>query len=246
MRYRPIEEVIEEIKFHKGKHILFTDDNIAINPTRAKELFLALKPLKIKWFGQFDSNIAYHPDVLKLASESGCAHGFVGIESLVCDNLHKFDKSYRAKTDFKDIVAAFKKAHIVLFTSLIFGMDHDTPELIDWTMEQMLINDVEIVAPWLLTPFPRTPLYDDFKKDGRLIHENYSLYDACHVVIQPKHMTTDELDKAFWKTLKRFYSWKSILRRTSLHKKDKITAFIYNLYARRQVSRNKHPFTGNI
>jgi len=245
MRYRPVAEVAKEIKHQKSKHILFTDDNIAINPARAKELFLAIKPLKIQWFGQFESRIVENPELLRLAAESGCHDAFVGIESLDRNNLDSMNKSHNTKIDFKNVAKTFKKAGIRFFPSLIFGMGHDTPRIIESTVEEMIKNAVDAVIPWMLTPVPRTACYEEYKKEGRLIHEDYSLYDSWHAVIKPRLMTPEELTESFWRGLKRFYSLPSIFRRAYLGKRWDMSWFSCNLYFRQLVNKGFHPFAGN-
>lgn len=244
MRYRPVGEVVDEIKYYGAKHILFTDDNIAINPARARELFKAIKPLKIQWFGQFESRMIENPGLLRLAGESGCRTAFVGIESIEKDNLVSIDKHQSAKLDFKDIVNGFKEAGVDLFASLIFGMDYDTTEIIDRTIEQSIELNIDAIIPWMLTPIPGTACYDDFKKDGRLIHENYSLYDSWHLVIRPKKILPAALEKHYWRGLRRFYSARSILLRAWRGNKFNLTWLLCSLYFHRQVRRGMHPFAG--
>ncbi|MDD5679811.1 MAG: radical SAM protein [Candidatus Omnitrophica bacterium] len=244
MRYRPIGEVVDEIKHYGAKHIMFTDDNIVINPERAKELFQAIKPLGIQWLGQFESRMIKSPELLRLAAESGCRTAFVGIESIDKNNLISMDKHQSSKLDFKDIVNGFKEAGIDLFASLIFGMDHDTAQIIDRTIEQSIELNIDAIIPWVLTPVPGTACYDDFKKDNRLVHENYSLYDAWHLVIRPKQMSPDEFEKHYWQGLKRFYSLRSILLRAWRGKKLNMSWIICSLYFHQQVKKGLHPFAG--
>ena len=245
MRYRPIGEVVDEIKHYGAKHIMFTDDNIVINPERARELFQAIKPLGIQWFGQFESRMIKSPEILRLAAESGCRTAFVGIESIEKNNLISVDKHQSSKLDFKDIVNGFKEAGIDLFASLIFGMDHDTAEIIDRTIEQSIELNIDAIIPWVFTPAPGTACYDDFKKDDRLAHENYSLYDFWHLVIRPKQMSPAEFEKHYWQGLRRFYSLRSILLRAWRGRKLNITWLLCSLYFRQQVRKGLHPFAGN-
>ena len=49
MRQRPVSELVAEIERRNKKQVVFVDDNIYINKKKAKELFTALIPLKIKW-----------------------------------------------------------------------------------------------------------------------------------------------------------------------------------------------------
>ncbi len=245
MRYRPVDEVVEEIKYQGAKFILFTDDNIAINPARARELFLAVKPLKIQWMGQFETSVVRHPELLRLAAESGCRTAFVGVESLLSDNLHSVNKPSSARIDFEDIVRGFKEAGIDLFSSLIFGIDYDTQDAIKQTIDRMIRSNVDAIIPWMLTPVPGTPCYDDYKSQGRLVHEDYSSYDCWHAVINPKRMTLNELERSFWQGLKRFYSLRSILLRAWRGKQWSMSWFLCSLYFRHQVYKGLHPFAGN-
>lgn len=245
MRYRPVNEVVDEIKHHGAKHILFTDDNIAINPARARELFQTIKPLGIQWLGQFESRIAEDPELLRLAAESGCRTAFVGIESIDKNNLISVDKHRSTTLDLKTIANGFKGAGIDLFASLIFGMDHDTPEIIDRTIEQSIGLNIDAIIPWVLTPAPGTAYYDNFKKDHRLTHENYSLYDFWHLVIRPKRISPAEFEKHYWQGLRRFYSLRSIFLRMWRGNKWNMTWLLCSLYFRQQVKKGLHPFAGN-
>lgn len=245
MRYRHINEVVDEIKYHKAKHILFTDDNIAVNPARAQELFQAIKPLGIEWFGQFESRTIENPKLLRLAGESGCRVALVGIESIVGDNLLSINKHQSAKLGFEDIVNGFKEAGVYMLASLIFGMDYDTTLIIDRTIERSIALGVDAIIPWMLTPLPGTACYDDFKRNDSLIHENYSSYDCWHAVIRPKRMSSTELEKHYWQGLKRFYSLRSILSRAWRDNRWSAIWLLGNLYFRQQVRKGLHPFAGN-
>ncbi len=247
MRYRPIGEIVEEIKYHGAKTVMFTDDNIAVNPARARELFLAIKPLGICWLGQFEAGVIRYPDLLRLAAESGCRAAFVGVESLLSENLDSVNKSQNTRLDLKDVAKGFQETGITLWSSLIFGMDYDTPETIDWTIEEMIANRVGIMIPWILTPNPGTPCYDEYNNEGRIIHKDYSLYDCWHLVMRPKRITPDELERSFWRGLRRFYSLRLVLLRALQNKwwNMKIPCLLFNLYFRRQVYKGLHPFAGN-
>ncbi len=58
MRYRDVEDVCEEISEMNDDLILFADDNMVGNPTYAKKLFKAMKPLNKTWGGQVSITLA--------------------------------------------------------------------------------------------------------------------------------------------------------------------------------------------
>ena len=47
---------------------------------------------------------------------------------------------------------------------------------------------------------------------GRVLHNNWDLYDTRHTVFQPMQMTPAQLEAGYWKAYRDFYSWGSILK----------------------------------
>ena len=73
-RHRSIDDIVKEIEMLEAKEVFFVDDNIAASPKRAKELFKAIKPLKINWVSQCCMSILIDEELLTLAGESGCVN----------------------------------------------------------------------------------------------------------------------------------------------------------------------------
>jgi len=243
IRYRPIPEVIDEIKYHQGNYVFFSDDNIAVNQNRARKLFTALMPLGINWFGQFDTTVMNSPEIIKLAGESGCRSALIGIESLSTENLETIQKTHNLGVQIKELIRLFKKANINIMGSVIFGMEYDSPESIWDTVNFMIDNQVEMMVPWILTPFPMTALHEEYKNEQLLLHEDYSLYDCIHCVFQPKQMKKDELEDVYWQAYRHFYNLKAIMLRSSSRKtlQEKFKVFLRELYFRNNVYHRRHP-----
>ncbi len=212
MRYRPVGEVVEEIKHHGAKMLFFTDDNLLIEPERALELIRAIRPLGVRWSAQCDALSARRPGLLRAARESGCLAMVVGVESLDPDALRSLDKSALADVSIEELSAAFAEAGIGLIASVMFGLDHDTPSTMEAAVDRLVANRVDLLYPWILTPLPRTPLHERLAAEGRVLHENYSLYDASHVVFQPRNMSPRRLEESFWSVARRFYRSLNALR----------------------------------
>jgi len=247
MRFRPIAEVIEEIKRFEGAFIVFTDDNIAANPTRAKELFKALIPLKIRWLGQFSSLATKDKELIKLAGKSGCMFAFVGIESISKDSLQSVGKSFNRVENYSKIFRAYFDAGIQPNPSIIFGFDGDTKELMDETIDFLIKEKIPLMVQWILTPVPGTKLFKRFIEEGRILHRDYSKYDGTNVVFKPKSMEPEELEEKFWEVFGRFYSTSNISYRL-LSKLNKFTIFLFkrNLFFQNMISRRIHPYSGGL
>jgi len=64
IRHIPVENVVREIQESGAKNFMFLDDNIIGHPAYAKELFKAIKPLKIRWVGQASVSLLVGDDEL--------------------------------------------------------------------------------------------------------------------------------------------------------------------------------------
>jgi radical SAM superfamily enzyme YgiQ (UPF0313 family) len=213
-RFRPVDEVIEDIKAMPPGDVLFIDDNIFGQPKRAKELFEALIPFKRRWIGQGELRFSHDPELLDLAKRSGCGWIFIGMESISSANLkamHKFGLN-RVENYDRDIAIIHKKG-IKILGSFMFGLDDDDAGVFDHTLQFCIRNKLEAANFYILTPMPGTKLFDEMKAANRILHYNWAHYDANHVVFQPLHMTPRELLEGYIKVYKSFYSLRSISAR---------------------------------
>jgi radical SAM superfamily enzyme YgiQ (UPF0313 family) len=73
-------------------------------------------------------------------------------------------------------------------------------------------NHIDTVMLNILTPLPGTPQYEDLDAAGRIFEKRWQLYDAHHVVFEPKLMTPYELQMEVLRGYMRFYSLRTWLR----------------------------------
>lgn len=253
-RFRPIEDVVEEVAQFPGAYVFFVDDNIAANPPRAKALFKALTPLGIRWVGQFTVLAAKDKELLELAAQSGCINAFIGLESVFMESLSSVHKAFSLSQSVPETLTAFRDAGIDPQVSLIFGFDGDTLETLDQTIDVMIAQKVHLLYAFILTPFPGTELHEQMEREGRILHRDYSCYDGRHVVFRPRQMSPDELEKKFWEAYRRFYSASSITRRFSdwgrWAARNRFRPYLHNLagnlFFRRMINRRIHPLAGGI
>jgi len=243
MRFRPVGDVVDEMRRLGSKYYILTDDNVMTHVERAKELFAAIKPLGIRWGGQFDVLAVRHPEVLRLAAESGCRFAGVGVETIMPDNLDQVRKWHNRNIQMQQVVDAFRGAGIAVALSMIFGMDADTPDSLDDTVEQIIRSRADFFLPWVLTPGPGSEIHTQFVNEGRLLHENYSLYNGLDVVFQPRRMTPRQLKEAHTRALHRFYCLRNMFGRvvTAPRVLDALGMGLFFWTIGRQ---GRHPFSG--
>jgi radical SAM superfamily enzyme YgiQ (UPF0313 family) len=192
-RYRPVDDVINEIKSIESKRIIFIDDHILGNPTYARELFTRMIPLKKQWGGQCTLLVARDRELIRLAARSGCFSMFIGVESVIQETLAAANKSFNKTKDYVRLLRTFHEHGISVVAGTIFGFDTDDPSVFEKTVAFYEMAGVALPNYGILCPFPGTGQYRQLEREGRILTKNWSLYTGAHVVFQPKRMTPSEL-----------------------------------------------------
>ena len=215
IRHVPVENVVRDIRESGAKNFMFLDDNIIGRPKYAKALFQALKPLKINWVGQASvSLLVKDNELMQLAAESGCKALFFGVESVAEEQLHSMRKTFNEIEHLEHAFKKIKKMGILIHASMVFGFDSDRKEVFDETVRFLIRNKVSTVSFNVLTPYPGTKIYESLKDQGRLTTSDWRYYDHNTVVFKPKNMTPYELQLGKVNARKRFYSIRSVLKRS--------------------------------
>jgi radical SAM superfamily enzyme YgiQ (UPF0313 family) len=220
-RNRPPEEVVNELRalkpfegmFTLKNCVFFVDDNIISNRAHAREFLSRIVDLKLKWFGQASMNIARDPEILRLCQKSGCVGVFMGFETLSPAALSSAGKRVNRPEDYLDIVRKIHDHGIGIDGSFVFGFDEDDAGVFDRTVEFVQKAKLEVAYFSILTPYPGTRLYQRLKSEGRILSQDWSLYDANHVVFQPKTLTPDALVAGYLDALKSIYTLPAIFNR---------------------------------
>ncbi len=214
VRTKPIGKVIDEIKKIGKRMVVFVDDNILAKKYYAKELFKALRPLKIRWGSEASINLLEDPELIELSSQSGARAFYIGIETIRKKGLNCLNKTFNKIYDFKNVIKRLHRHGIAVIGSLMFGTDEDDPEVFVETLDFLDNVGIDGATFSILTPMPGTYLFEQFKKEGRIFTFDWSKYDALHTVYKPKRMSVEDLQKGLKKTYKKFYSFSRVIRRS--------------------------------
>jgi len=203
--------------------IELADDNTFIDKKWSKELLTLFAKYNIKWFTETDISIAYDDELLELLAKSNCAQILIGFETANKDGLKGIDKGNWKHRQFDNYLKAIDKIQsygISVNGCFILGFDTDTKETFKETEQFILDSNLSEVQITLLTPFPGTELYNQFKRDGRLLTDNY--WDKCtlfDVNFIPKNFSVTELERAFENLMENVYSKQLVADRKKHFKK---------------------------
>ncbi len=245
---RDIDEVVKEIRSQKRKLLFFVDDNIVADKERAKELFRALIPLKIRWVSQGSIDMLDDEELMRLMVKSGCLGLVIGFESIRPDSIENMKKGVNrkyVKDSYREAVEKLRHYGLQTWAAFTIGHDTDTLQSIRATCEFAIRNKFTFAAYNILMPYPGTPLYDELKREGRLLYDGRwwlnEQYRFNYTAFIPKNMTPSELTEAGFNCRQRFNSLRSVLYRlleprTNLRNPVRFfTYIIYNPVFRREV-----------
>jgi radical SAM superfamily enzyme YgiQ (UPF0313 family) len=203
---------IRDARNHGARAIFLVDDNITLNVRRFEALCQAIIDARLNNLAYIvqamTSAIANHSETLvPLMRKAGFRYVFLGIENILEADL-KFlgaaSKNARRENG-RAVGNATLKAigalhHDKMFVvgGLIIGNPEDTRESIEANLDfaRHYVDWPYIQHP---TPYPRTPMTDDFQKRGLIIDERPEDYDGTTAVVRTDHLTADEIEFLRWR-----------------------------------------------
>ncbi|MGI6590419.1 MAG: B12-binding domain-containing radical SAM protein [Eggerthellaceae bacterium] len=216
-RKRSVENVIEEIRMcHElgFEYMNFEDDNFTADKERAKEICRRIidEHLQFKetfFFGRTD--MADDPELLDLLAKAHLTRVLIGIESLNQDALDSINKGAEVEAISRACQACWDHG-IRVIASIVLGLDTDGPEDIRHAYRFSKSVGAYQIQPAILTPFPGTPVYEQFCDEGRMLTDNWDLFDMTNVTFHPKKMSPWKLQELFFEASNEFYDFPSALR----------------------------------
>lgn len=249
LRWRPVADVIAELRSVRRKFVFFTDDNLFNDAARLNELMRAMVPLRLRWSCQASIDVAADESLVRLMAASGCISVTIGLETLDADNLRLMRKGWHRKYgSYERLIEVFRRHGIMVYSGFVLGYDHDTPATFDATLRFAIANRLFLANFNPLAPTPGSRLYDRLRQDARLIddpwwlHENYRYGNG---MFQPQNMTARELLEGCYRARTAFNTYGSILRRSLDGRANCRTPYhaaafwLANLTSRREIHRKQ-------
>lgn len=225
---RPVDEIIEEIRFQTSrpnlkwldtKLITFWDDNPSADLDWFNELMEKMIPLKKWWLSQMCLNIGKNKETLKLMKASGCKGIFVGLESVSMDSIRAQDKhSVNRVEDYIHLSKSILSGGINIIAATMYGFDQDTKKsLFEDTLNILGQMGVTLLQAHIVTPYPHSEYFKTLRAENRLVTTEAKYYNGYTVVHKPSNISPYDLQKGFVDIRKRFYSYNSIFKRMLQH-----------------------------
>lgn len=197
--------------------IELADDNTFVDKKWSAALLQLFSRYKMKWFTECDVSIAYDDALLEQLARSGCAQVLIGFETTNKEGLHGLDKAnwkYKQWDQYQKSIEKIQSYGISVNGCFIFGFDTDNEITMAQTeafIKESKLSEVQIT---LLTPFPGTALYQQLKKENRLLADAY--WDKCTLFdlnFVPKQFEVAELEQRFQEIMTSIYTRDQVQQR---------------------------------
>ena len=207
-----VDRALAEIDRLPGRHLYFLDDHLLGHRRFARELFEGMRGMGRVFQGAATVDSVLRGDLIERAADAGLRSLFVGFETLSDANLSSTNKPHNLGRDYAAAVRRLDDLGVMVNGSFVFGLDDDTPDVfdrtVDWAADAGLVTATFHVA----TPYPGTKFFERIEGEGRLLTRDWSRYDTRQAVFRPKGMTPRQLEDGYWRAYRRFYEWPMILR----------------------------------
>ena len=202
---------IRDARDHGARVIFLVDDNITLDVRRFEALCQAIVDAgldDLTYLVQaMTSSIARHGDTLApLMRRAGFRYVFLGIENVLDDDLRflraraKNSLRRNGRQDNAAIVAIehLRRNRMYVVGGLIVGNPGDTRESIEANLEfaRRWVDYPYIQHP---TPYPRTPMTNDFRTRGLIINERLEEYDGTTAVVRSEHLEGEDIEFLRWR-----------------------------------------------
>lgn len=212
-----VDAALKEIDVLPGRHLYFLDDHLLGNQKFAASLFEGMRGMNRVFQGASTIDAVLRGNLIEKAAEAGLRSVFIGFESLSDANLSLSNKKQNLGKNYNEAIKRLHSLGIMINGSFVFGLDDDDKDVfkrtVDWGVSQALTTSTYHI----LTPYPGTRLYQSMKSEGRILHDNWDLYDTRHVVYATKNLDADTLQKGYDWAYRSFYSWSNITRASLQH-----------------------------
>jgi anaerobic magnesium-protoporphyrin IX monomethyl ester cyclase len=203
---------IADARGRGARAIFLVDDNITQNGNRFEALCQAIVDAglnDVQYIVQaMTSSIASHGARLApLMRKAGFLYVFLGIENILEDDLEFLRAS--AKNAHREggrqvgnatiqAIEALHASGLCVVGGIIVGNPGDTEASIEANLEfaKRYVDWPYIQHP---TPYPGTPMTEDFRRKGLIVNDRVEEYDGTTAVVRTEHLAADDIEFLRWR-----------------------------------------------
>ncbi len=218
---------------------MLCDENLGISKSRLWKALDLLKECDIMFSVFLSMNFLEDDETIKKLVGAGCNMALVGFESINQSTLEAYNKGHVNSADkIVDVIERCRKAGLNIQANFLINPDLDSFEDMDRLVRFIGQNNVFMPIIQIITPYPGTKMYHDYKQKGLITDEDWDKYNALNLVVESKHYDPVAFQHKFMQIYYKSYSWKNIVNRVRVNPYPAInllSSYAFRRYLRQQL-----------
>lgn len=194
---RPLDELMEEIDNCSHEVVQLRGEGLFANREYARQLLAFLSERGVQWVGTAGDELLEDPEMPLLIAQSGCRLMVLNLMSLNPEVHRNQQGNPEWAIRAPQVISQLHEAGVRVFPGITLGYDEDGPGAFEQAYSFLTNTDSSQLLLSLPAPHPGSPLFEQWKAEGRLLHHEWEKYDGTHVVFRPRGLSAEALQGAF-------------------------------------------------
>jgi bacteriochlorophyll C8 methyltransferase len=219
----------------KQPWFMFTDENLGVNKQRMHEVLKMLAEMDIKFSSFISINFLEDPETVDLLVKAGCLMALVGFESINQETLKKYNKGRtNSAQNYSEIIDRCREAGLNIQGNFLTNPAIDTFE--DMAATEQFVRENHLMMPIysVITPYPGTKLYHEYKEQNLIVDEDWDKYNAHHLVVRCDRYDPHEYQVRYLEHFLGMFTWGTIFRRV-LNNPNKLVNLVTSVVFRQNL-----------
>ncbi|MHB1458304.1 MAG: B12-binding domain-containing radical SAM protein [Armatimonadota bacterium] len=199
--YRSPKLIVDEIQLLNDQFSIeafyFSSQNFLMNRQHAQDICVDIihRELKIRWVceARLDS---VDPEILHFMKSAGCEQIHFGLESGDAEMFAGIGKPGSNLSIHGRAVAQSKEAGLMVKLMVIVGLPGETWTTVNNTIKTIRKLKPDVVQAAILCPYPGTAVFEDAKRKGLLLTEDWSSYTGYDPVMRTEGLSIEDIREA--------------------------------------------------
>ena len=197
---------------------MLCDENLGVSKKKLWESLELIKECNINFSVFFSINFLEDKETVRRLVEAGCIMVLVGFESIKQSTLEAYNKGHVNSADqFSRLIEECRQAGLNVQGNFLVNPALDSYEDLDDLVQFVSKNNIFMPIFQIITPYPGTTMYWEYKKNGWITDENWEKYNAMNLVIRSDIYDSVKFQHKFMTSYYKAYSWKNIANRVRVN-----------------------------
>ncbi len=225
----------QETKYGSEPWFMFTDENLGVNKSKMYDIMDVLAECHIKFSSFISINFLEEEETVRKLVKAGCVMALVGFESVNQATVDQYDKwKMNAVSNYAKTIKKCREMGLNIQGNFLTNPAIDT--YADMAAVEKFVDDNYLMMPIysILTPYPGTTMYKEYKAKGLIVDEDWDKYTAHNLVIKCENVDPMEYQVRYMRHFIGFYKLSTIFKRVVFNP-NKLINLVTSLIFRRNL-----------